>query len=157
MWGQRLKLLRRCHPKTLEYMRVHRNADGTLWQPTGGSYTNLCSTAEHEEAPVGFIPYVPEEFTGHWRTSVLAARNEDEVGPTVPRKLHVITRDKLKPAKATHFRLRHKSPAARLLQSQAGYKSHDNGAVREQSVPGSTTPYSVEQVDSPGDNVEGGS
>ena len=43
MWGQRLKLQRRCRPKTFGLMLVHRNADGTLWQPSGGTYANLGS------------------------------------------------------------------------------------------------------------------
>ena len=60
MWGQRQKLLRRCHPKTFEFMRVHRNVDGTLWQPSGGTYTNLGSRTKTSESPDGFVPYVPE-------------------------------------------------------------------------------------------------
>ena len=33
------KLLHRCHPKTGALLEMHRNADGTLWNPGWGTYT----------------------------------------------------------------------------------------------------------------------
>ena len=131
MWGQLKKLIRRSHPKTLRLMQEHRNADGTLWVPSGGTYERLeqrSAAAKAEKAhvvPEGFYPYVPEAFVGQWRQESCKADGKVETGPMVeeckfPRLQRVRSKGKLKLSLTVNVRLTGKKSPEELCRTVGG-------------------------------------
>ena len=65
MWGQRLKLLKRVHPKTGMLLPEHRNLDGSLWGGLGSYQADMQGLHGPELEATrddGFYRYVPEEL-----------------------------------------------------------------------------------------------
>ena len=124
MWGQMRKLLRRCHPKTLQLMQEHRNADGSLWVPSGGTYERLVMRSALVEAvaahviPDGFYPYVSDDFIGQWRRAAWKPDHSTETRPTVEecslaRLQKVRNKEKLNPPGPPNCDLRARVPQER--------------------------------------------
>ena len=132
--GQIRKLLRRCHPKTLQLMQEHRNADGSLWVPSGGTYERLEIRRALAEAvaahvvPDGFYPYVSDDFIGQWRRAAWKPDHSTETRPTVEecslaRLRKVRNKEKLKLTRTAKFRLTGKSPPGALMRTVGGSSS----------------------------------
>ena len=124
--------MRRCHPKTLNLMQPHLNADGSIWIPRGGAYANLASQDRDEDGtptapsmPDAFYPYVHEVFPP---AVSLAGRPVAELSV----ETHQRDRDKakLKPRETVHVSLRMKHPAACLVRDTSGYDGCKHASLR---------------------------
>ena len=121
-------------------MQEHRNADGSLWVPSGGTYERLEMRSALAEAvaahvvPDGFYPYVSDDFIGQWRRAAWKPDHSTETGPTVEecslaRLQRVRNKEKLKPIRTVKFRLTGKSPPGALMRTVGGSSSSTTVAL----------------------------